>query len=235
MSLENYPSEPENDNNELLEDEEQDLSSGNRKLGIIVGVVVLLAGLGYAFVPGKTGVSPIASVMPSVMLGDATVTGSRPAEEATAKTEAEVEEEAARSETTAAVAARPVARPVTTTTAPVASANAAVAAPVAPVVEEAPAPVAAAAPAEPTNVTLSGRILNEDGRPMAGATVMLKGSRKVTSTDANGNYNLEVPAGENTLTYGYGGYKDQEMRARGAQPVNVTLLPEEGTSRRRRK
>lgn len=81
---------------------------------------------------------------------------------------------------------------------------------------------------------LSGRILDEDGRPMAGATVLLKGSRKGTGTDANGVYTLEVPAGENALVYGYGGYVDQEVRTRGSQPVNVTLLPAEGTKRRRK-
>ncbi|SHI81592.1 CarboxypepD_reg-like domain-containing protein [Hymenobacter daecheongensis DSM 21074] len=232
MPTENYTPDPEN-NDIPLEDEEQALSSGNGKLAMIVGGVVLLAGLGYAFVPDKTGKSAISSVMPSITLGDATVTGSRPADEEAAATteEAKPDEEKAQP-ATATVAARPVTRPVagtaTTTTASAAQPAAA------PVVEEAaPAPAPAAA-AEPANVTLSGRILDEEGQPMAGATVMLKGSRKVTSTDANGNYSLEVPAGDNTLSYGYGGYQDQEMRARGSQPINVTLLPKE-TGKRRRK
>ncbi|GAA3926975.1 carboxypeptidase-like regulatory domain-containing protein [Hymenobacter algoricola] len=230
MNSDKYSSEPENDD-ALLQDEEQDMSSGNRKLGIIVGAVVLLAGLGYAFVPGKTGRAPIASVMPSVMLGDATVTGDRPAEEVAAAEEDDKPEEAKKPTATATVAARPAPRPAATPgTAPT---GAVAAQPVAaPVVEEA-APAPAPAP-EPTNVTLSGRILDEEGKPMAGATVMLKGSRKVASTDANGNYSMEVPAGDNTLTYGYGGYQDQEMRARGSQPVNVTLVPREGAKRRRK-
>ena len=99
---------------------------------------------------------------------------------------------------------------------------------------EAAAPAAPEAPAAPANVTLSGRILDENGRPLAGATVLVKGSRKGTGTDANGNYSIEVPAGENALVYGYGGYQDQEVRTRGAQPVNVTLLPSENGKRRRR-
>ncbi|RYU78237.1 carboxypeptidase-like regulatory domain-containing protein [Hymenobacter persicinus] len=232
MNSNNY-SEPELDNETQLDDEEQALSSGNGKLAIIVGAVVVLAGLGYAFAPGKTGKAPISSVMPSIMLGDATVTGSRPAEEAAAApAEEATTEEVKKSGATATVAARPAARPTAMAGAAAAPAEAAQPA-AAPAVEEAPAAVPAAT-AEPANVTLSGRILDEEGKPMAGATVMLKGSRKVTSTDANGNYSLEVPAGDNTLSYGYGGYQDQEMRARGSQPVNVTLLPKEGSKRRRK-
>ena len=82
---------------------------------------------------------------------------------------------------------------------------------------------------------MSGKIEDENGRPMVGATVMLKGSAKATSTDANGNYSLEVPAGtENTLVYGYGGYDDEVVRSRGIQPVNVTLTPRAKAGRKRR-
>ncbi|UOQ51319.1 carboxypeptidase-like regulatory domain-containing protein [Hymenobacter cellulosivorans] len=216
----------------LASAEEEYSSSGNGKLAIIVGAIVLFAGLGYAFVPVKTAKTAISSVMPSFVLGDATVTGSRPVEEEPAE---ETATESAAATEPVATAAKPAARPVAT---------AAVAAqPVRPAemtttevapVPEAAAPEVAAAPVEPANVTLSGRILDENGRPLAGATVLVKGSRKGTGTDANGNYTLEVPAGDNTLVYGYGGYQDQEMRARGGQPLNVTLTPSEGGKRRRR-
>ncbi|MCB2376709.1 carboxypeptidase-like regulatory domain-containing protein [Hymenobacter sp. BT635] len=230
MSTSTPVTEPENDEATLLASEEDELSSGNGRLAIIVGAIVLFAGLGYAFVPAKTAKSAISSVMPSILLGDATVTGSRPAEEKPADEAAAV---AATPTTTATVAARPVARP--TTAAAAAAQPAPVAATVLP--EAAPEPevaAAPAAPAEPATVTLSGRILDENGRPLAGATVLVKGSRKGTGTDANGNYSLEVPAGDNTLVYGYGGYDDQEMRAKGGQPLNVTLTPAEGARRRRR-
>ncbi|UOR00051.1 carboxypeptidase-like regulatory domain-containing protein [Hymenobacter sp. 5317J-9] len=63
--------------------------------------------------------------------------------------------------------------------------------------------------------------------------MLLRGSSKGTSTDANGNYTLEVPAGtDNTLIFGYGGYDDEEVRSRGNQPVNVTLTPRAKSRRR---
>ncbi|QKG56612.1 carboxypeptidase-like regulatory domain-containing protein [Hymenobacter sp. BRD128] len=58
-----------------------------------------------------------------------------------------------------------------------------------------------------------------------GATVMLRGSTKGTSTDANGSYTLEVPNGENTFVVGYGGYQDETATSHDGQPLNVTLLP----------
>ena len=96
----------------------------------------------------------------------------------------------------------------------------AVAAPAAPASE-----LAAPAPAAPATRTQAGRVLDENGRPLVGATVLLRGSAKGTSTDASGSYTLEVPAGENTFLIGYGGYEDETASSRDGQPLNVTLLP----------
>ncbi len=101
-----------------------------------------------------------------------------------------------------------------------------------------PAPEPAPAPAAPTTRTQAGRILDENGRPLIGATVMLRGSTKGTSTDASGSYSLEVPTGPNTFVVGYGGYQDETASSSDGQPLNVTLLPTPGgkaTSRRPRR
>ena len=85
----------------------------------------------------------------------------------------------------------------------------------------------APAAAEARMVVMHGRILNEKGLPLAGATVLQKGTSYGTSTDANGNYSLRVPAGTTTLQYGYGGYAEQEVNAAGAVAAPVTLQPKE--------
>ncbi|GAB3582249.1 peptidase associated/transthyretin-like domain-containing protein [Hymenobacter daeguensis] len=88
---------------------------------------------------------------------------------------------------------------------------------------------AAAAEASATRmVTVSGRILNEDGKPLVGATVMRKGTHFGASTDATGTYALRVPAAEATtatLQYGYAGYHDQEVKAGDAVQQGVKLQP----------
>lgn len=225
---------PETDNQSTyLNEEEESLSSGNKWLAAIVGLIFLLATIGY-FMPEK-GSSAISSVMPSVMLGEASVTGAQSVKEAAPAEAKEVAAEESTPEAqkplVAEAAPRRVVRPVAETT--LASREVEAVMPIAEQVVEEATPATIAAPAAPTFYTLSGRILDENGRPLAGATVLLKGSRKGTGTDASGNYSLEVPAGDNHLVFGYGGYQDQEVRTRGSQPVNVTLLPAEGAKRRR--
>lgn len=74
-------------------------------------------------------------------------------------------------------------------------------------------------------VTVKGRILGQDGKPLVGATVLQKGTRFGVSTDASGAYTMRVPAGEQ-LVYGYGGYNDQELQAQTTSaPATVTLSP----------
>lgn len=75
-------------------------------------------------------------------------------------------------------------------------------------------------------VLVQGRILNEAGQPLVGATVLRKGTRYGASTDATGAYSLRVPATAATLLqYGYGGYAEQELAVRGEAPAAVTLQP----------
>ncbi|RTQ49277.1 hypothetical protein EJV47_14140 [Hymenobacter gummosus] len=87
----------------------------------------------------------------------------------------------------------------------------------------------AAAPAEAAAirmVSVKGRILDENGRPLIGATVWQKGTRNGVSTDANGQYTVRVPAHQKaTLQYAYGGYAEEEMTVTGSRTENVTLVP----------
>ncbi|MBO2033225.1 carboxypeptidase-like regulatory domain-containing protein [Siccationidurans ginsengisoli] len=85
----------------------------------------------------------------------------------------------------------------------------------------------AVAPAAARTVLVHGRILNEKGEPLAGATVLRKGTAHGTSTDAQGNYSLRVPAdGLAMLQYGYGGYTEQEVAAtQSTASATVTLQP----------
>ncbi|TVT41347.1 hypothetical protein FNT36_07795 [Hymenobacter setariae] len=82
-------------------------------------------------------------------------------------------------------------------------------------------------------VVLHGRILNEKGLPLAGATVLQKGTAYGTSTDANGNYSLRVAAGSQaTLQYGYGGYTEQEVKAANATATTAVVLQPKQSKRK---
>jgi hypothetical protein len=90
-------------------------------------------------------------------------------------------------------------------------------------------PVKAISARVPT-LTQAGRVLDESGQPLVGATVLLRGTTRGTSTDATGGYSLQVPAGDNILVVGYGGYEDEIATTHNAQPLTVTLLPKAGAS-----
>ncbi|MDO7876763.1 carboxypeptidase-like regulatory domain-containing protein [Hymenobacter sp. ASUV-10] len=74
--------------------------------------------------------------------------------------------------------------------------------------------------------TVSGRILDENGRPLIGATVLDKRSGRGVSTDASGSYTMVVPANRSAnLQFGYGGYGDENVLVNGHGTQTVTLLP----------
>lgn len=74
--------------------------------------------------------------------------------------------------------------------------------------------------------TISGRILNEKGQPLVGATVLDKRTHHGVSTDAQGRYSFAVPRSQRVqLQFGYGGYQDADLIAQGKSLGDVTLAP----------
>lgn len=60
---------------------------------------------------------------------------------------------------------------------------------------------------------IMGLVRGRDGRPLVGASVLIKGSKKGASTDATGRFMIEVDAGQ-TLVISYIGYRTTEVRVR---------------------
>ena len=62
--------------------------------------------------------------------------------------------------------------------------------------------------------TYSGKVVSaEDGEPIVGATVMVKGTNTGTITNINGNFTLAVPGTNRTLVVTYVGMRAQEVQA----------------------
>jgi len=59
--------------------------------------------------------------------------------------------------------------------------------------------------------TVTGKVVDEKGETVIGATVKLKSHPGATSTDPNGKFSISVPAGENTLVISFIGYNTQEV------------------------
>lgn len=69
--------------------------------------------------------------------------------------------------------------------------------------------------------TLSGRVTDAAGKGVAGATVSVNGATAAT-TDVNGNYTVNVPAGA-TLAFSSVGFERREVRVGDQSNVSVTL------------
>ncbi|MEZ0539900.1 SusC/RagA family TonB-linked outer membrane protein [Fibrella arboris] len=75
--------------------------------------------------------------------------------------------------------------------------------------------------------TITGRITSsEDGLPIPGVSVLVKGTTRGTSSDAQGSYSLSIPGGNATLVYSFIGSTTQEVVVGNQSVVNVVLLNE---------
>lgn len=78
------------------------------------------------------------------------------------------------------------------------------------------------------NVT--GRVTDEKGSGLPGVSVLLKGSQRGTSTNADGNFQIDVPdEGSPVLVFSFVGYESKEIAVGNGQPqsaIRVSLTPE---------
>ena len=72
---------------------------------------------------------------------------------------------------------------------------------------------AMAAVAQSPTIKVSGKVIDELGEPLMGATVRIKDGQGGTATDLDGNFQLEV-SGKAVLVISYVGYKDREVAVR---------------------
>lgn len=70
--------------------------------------------------------------------------------------------------------------------------------------------------------TVTGSVRDSKGMPIAGVSVMVKGTSTGAATDANGNYTVTLPTGFNTLTASAVGFQSQEINVSGRY-ANIVL------------
>tara|TARA_R110002050_G_scaffold16019_2_gene49061 strand:- start:157983 stop:161009 length:3027 start_codon:yes stop_codon:yes gene_type:complete len=71
--------------------------------------------------------------------------------------------------------------------------------------------------------TVSGKIIDQDGMPLAGANIVEKGTTNGTTTDFDGNYSINV-AENATLVFSYIGYTTVEEAVFGKATINISLI-----------
>jgi TonB-linked SusC/RagA family outer membrane protein len=81
-----------------------------------------------------------------------------------------------------------------------------------------------AIPATAQNVTVSGKVTSsDDGTPLPGVTVMVKGSSNGTTSDADGVYSLSISDPAGALVFSFIGYTQQEVAIGNRTSIDIAL------------
>ncbi|SKA14712.1 iron complex outermembrane recepter protein [Chitinophaga eiseniae] len=79
------------------------------------------------------------------------------------------------------------------------------------------------------NRTVTGKVTDDKGAPIPGASVQIKGTKSGTTTDPDGNFKVSVGPGANTLVISFIGQTAQEVSIANKTHVDVKLVAENTT------
>ena len=71
-------------------------------------------------------------------------------------------------------------------------------------------------------ITVKGRITDENGSPLAGASIRVKGSNLGVSANSNGEFSITVPD-DAVLIFSYVGYDEKQVSVSGQSTINASL------------
>jgi iron complex outermembrane receptor protein len=79
--------------------------------------------------------------------------------------------------------------------------------------------------AQSTSLTVTGKLYDsKTNEPLIGGSVVIKGTSKGVSTDANGKYSISVPNNKAVLVFRYLGYNSSEMEVGAKNILDVALV-----------
>ena len=76
------------------------------------------------------------------------------------------------------------------------------------------------------DISLSGTISDEQGAPLPGVSIVLKGTQRGTTSNAKGEFALMVPDQNSVLTFSFVGYMPQEIVVGNRTSFQVKMAPE---------
>jgi len=74
--------------------------------------------------------------------------------------------------------------------------------------------------------TISGKISDEQGNPIRGASILVKGTKEGSSTDRNGDFTISAPVSATILVISFVGYTSQEVAITSDAAISVSLKTE---------
>ncbi|WP_240163604.1 TonB-dependent receptor [Spirosoma taeanense] len=81
--------------------------------------------------------------------------------------------------------------------------------------------------AESADRVVTGKVTDEKNAGLPGVSVVVKGSTRGSTTDANGAFRLTVPDGNGVvLMFSFVGYQSQDIQVGNQETINVSLVPD---------
>ncbi|HZW63507.1 MAG TPA: carboxypeptidase-like regulatory domain-containing protein, partial [Flavobacteriaceae bacterium] len=72
--------------------------------------------------------------------------------------------------------------------------------------------------------TISGTISDENGLPLPGVNIVVKGTTNGTQTDFDGNYSISAATGD-VLVFSYIGYQEAEKTVGDSNTISFAMVP----------
>lgn len=77
---------------------------------------------------------------------------------------------------------------------------------------------------EQQSIQITGRVVDGAGKPLAGVSVLVKGTKQGTSTDGDGRYQISVNSTKAVLQFSFIGHMTKEMQVGDSRILNVQLI-----------
>ncbi|RYY07009.1 MAG: hypothetical protein EOP43_04510, partial [Sphingobacteriaceae bacterium] len=74
--------------------------------------------------------------------------------------------------------------------------------------------------------SISGIVKDEKGQELPGVSIIVKGTTVGVVSNGDGRYNINVPAGSNTLVFSFVGYVKREELINNRSTIDLSLAPE---------
>jgi TonB-linked SusC/RagA family outer membrane protein len=79
------------------------------------------------------------------------------------------------------------------------------------------------------NTTVGGKVLDDTGQPLAGATIKVKDGTASAASNGTGNFTITVPDAKAVLVVSYLGYETREYPVNGSTNITITLNATKGS------
>jgi TonB-dependent SusC/RagA subfamily outer membrane receptor len=77
------------------------------------------------------------------------------------------------------------------------------------------------------NIAVKGKVTDEKGDALPGVNILIKGTQRGLSTDADGKYAIEVPSENSILVFSFVGYLSQEVPVGKKNLIDISLRTDE--------